>query len=290
MQSLRDNAGPLAISIVGHVLLVALLLFGVRASGNAQPIAGNIIEATVVGTMAVPDQPLPEPIPAPDEIDANAEQARLEEEQRAQAERNERERLAAEEQARQRAEVERLANEEAERKAQEAAAKRAAEEAAKKAQAEAARLAEQKRREEEQRRAAELERERKAAAERARKAQEARRQAEAEDALKAMLAAEEARNSAVDAGLQAAYIAAIKQDIQRSWTPPAISGEIRCEVLVRQARSGTVISVDQVDCGGNAPLERSLEAAVFKADPLPRPDDPNLFDPNLRILFESKDL
>ena len=33
-------------------------------------------------------------------------------------------------------------------------------------------------------------------------------------------------------------------------------------------------------------LRRSVEAAIYKASPLPKPDDPNLYERNLRFIFE----
>ncbi len=305
-----DNGIALAVSVVGHLLIVALLLFGVRASSSAQPIAANIIEASVVGPMSLPGDlpPLPDPLP-PAEIDPEpvvddtaereaAEQeareeaaAKLQEEQDA-----ERQRLADEATEREReAELEhqRLAAEAAERERQAQEQQRLAEEQAAREKQLAEEKAAEEREKARQRRLAEekaqKERERKAAAERARAAQEARRQAEAENSLKDLMAAEEARRDAVDAGLQAQYIARIKQKIERNWSPPPVSANTRCVLLVRQLRTGDLASVDSVDCGGNAPLERSLRAAAERASPFPRPDDPALFDPNLRILFETED-
>jgi colicin import membrane protein len=39
-------------------------------------------------------------------------------------------------------------------------------------------------------------------------------------------------------------------------------------------------------CNGDAAVQRSIEAAVYKASPLPEPDNPMLFDRNLRIIFK----
>ena len=305
MQRFSDNALPMAVSVGGHLLIVVLLLFGLRSTGGAQPIATNIIEGTMVGSLDAPpavvevppepevDEPLPveppEPEPEPDR-EAEAAAQRLEEERQAEAERiAEQQRIA--EQRRAAEEAQRL---EAERQAEQERLAEEARLAEERRQAEAERVAEQKRKEEAARRAEEErrqaeERERKAAADRARAAQEARRQAEAEEALQAQLAEEEARYSAVDAGLQFAYITKIKQKIQRSWSPPAVTGNPKCEVLVRQLRDGTVANIERVDCGGAEPLERSLRAAINRASPLPLPDEASLFDPNLRIVFDPED-
>jgi colicin import membrane protein len=56
-------------------------------------------------------------------------------------------------------------------------------------------------------------------------------------------------------------------------------------VQVRQSATGEVISARVVNCNGDAAVERSIEAAVYKASPLPLPDNRLLFDPNLRFRF-----
>ena len=216
MQPNGDNLTAIAISVGGHILIVLLLLFGLRSSGGAQPVAANIIEGALLVTTAVPDTAVPLPVPAEPVDDSAvrlAEEQRAEEERAAAEQRAEEERAAAEQRAEEerRREADRLREQEAaeqraeqERLAEEARAaeeRRQAEEARleeERRQAEAARVAEEKRKADAERlareRRAEEERERKAAADRARAAQEARRQAEEEAALQAMLADEEARN------------------------------------------------------------------------------------------------
>ncbi|MEO1036168.1 MAG: cell envelope integrity protein TolA [Pseudomonadota bacterium] len=297
-----DNALPLTVTVIGHVLLVALLLVGLRSAGGAQPVAANIIEGAVVGPLEpspIEVEPIPVPIDEPEPIDDNAEQLAREQAEREQREADERRRAEearlAEEQRiaeqQRRAEEQRLVEEK--RRAEEARLaeeKRLAEE---QRLVEEARLAEERRkaeqrRKEQERRAAE-ERERKAAAERARAAQEARRKREAEEALQAAIADEEAVRDAVDSGQQAAYVLAIKQRIQRFWSPPPVSGRVDCVLLVRQLRTGDLANVESVECGGNEPLERSLRSAAERASPFPLPDDMRLWDANLRILFSNED-
>ena len=58
-----------------------------------------------------------------------------------------------------------------------------------------------------------------------------------------------------------------------------------CLVQVRQSATGEVISARVVSCNGDAAVERSIEAAVYKASPLPLPDNWLLFDPNIRFRF-----
>jgi colicin import membrane protein len=53
--------------------------------------------------------------------------------------------------------------------------------------------------------------------------------------------------------------------------------------MVRQTRSGEVISANIVRCNGDDAVKRSVEAAVMRASPLPEPSNPDLFRAELRI-------
>ena len=80
----------------------------------------------------------------------------------------------------------------------------------------------------------------------------------------------------------------IRQKVERNWIrPPGVPDGIRCEVVVRQLRSGEVVSVRVTDCAGGEALIRSIETAVRKASPLPLPRDSSLFDANLRFPFRT---
>jgi len=82
------------------------------------------------------------------------------------------------------------------------------------------------------------------------------------------------------------YQFAIMQQLQRNWIEPAtaIPG-IECTVHVRQLPSGEVVNVSIGTCNGDDTVRRSIEAAVYKASPLPLPSNPSLFDRNLTITF-----
>ena len=80
---------------------------------------------------------------------------------------------------------------------------------------------------------------------------------------------------------------ALRQSIERSWVRPASATEgISCEVSVRQGPGGEVLSVNVGSCNGDDAVRRSVEAAVQKASPLPIPENPSLFERNLRFVFE----
>ncbi len=145
------------------------------------------------------------------------------------------------------------------------------------------RLEEKKRREAEAKRRAERERKKKAEAERRRK-EEARRKAEAERRRKE--AERKAREAELAAQLQAekdareraSVTAAIKRKVQNSWLrPPTVAGQdLQAKVRVRLSETGSVLVVQVVESSGNGAFDRSVEAAVYKADPLPMPSSPRL--------------
>ncbi len=138
--------------------------------------------------------------------------------------------------------------------------------------------------------AEEAERKRKAAeeAERKKKAEEAKQKAadEAERKRKAEEAAQKAREDelreAMEAEQQAGeinrYTGQIQQKLMRNWVRPAGIGEgLKCTLQIRLAGGGNVINAVVIKSSGNEVFDRSAEAAVLKADPLPVPTG-NLFE------------
>ena len=108
--------------------------------------------------------------------------------------------------------------------------------------------------------------------------------------MSAELAAEEQRRVAVDSGLLAKYIALISNRVERSWVKPGSAKPgLNCDVYVTQIPGGEVIDVRIGTCNGDAAVVRSIESAVFRASPLPTPDDPSLFDRNLRFRFKPEE-
>ncbi|HIE55659.1 MAG TPA: cell envelope integrity protein TolA, partial [Chromatiaceae bacterium] len=116
---------------------------------------------------------------------------------------------------------------------------------------------------------------RKAEAERKRKEAEARRRAE-QKAREAELAAQ--LQAEQDERESASTIAAIKRKVNNSWLrPPAAAGrDLEAKVRVRLSESGSVLLVQVVKSSGDGAFDRSVEAAVYKADPLPMPKSPRL--------------
>jgi len=171
------------------------------------------------------------------------------------------------EEKRQQEEQKRIAEENKQREAEEL----------RKKQEEEKRLAEEKRLEEEKKQA-EAEKRRLAEEEQKRKQQE----------LKAQLEAEESQRR-LDS-LRDAYRLAIKQRIERYWLRPQESGKMPdCEVRVLQGPGGIILDVTFGDCpGGTNTYRASIENAVYKAEPLPKPGDPSLFERELIILFNPR--
>ena len=226
------------------------------------------------------------------QIEREAEQER-EAERQAQEQREAQERAAAQEEERLRlaedqrkadleAEKKRVAQAEAEKKrvaAQQAQRQREAEEAAeKKRLADAA--AEKKRLEEEKKKAeaVRIARQKKEAAEAARRARESE--------LSQMLDMERQRSAAVQSGQLDEYMAMVQQKIRRNWNKPAnVREDLECVISVRQIVGGEVIDVNVKRCNGDQAVIRSMEAAIYKASPLPSPPDPSLFERVLEIVF-----
>ncbi|ADE13392.1 protein TolA [Nitrosococcus halophilus Nc 4] len=193
---------------------------------------------------------------------AMAEQARQEAKKQQELEQKRRQ-----EQARlKRLEAERKAKKEEARRKAEAERKRAEEEK-RRAEAEKRRLEEERRRAEEARRKAEEERKKAAAAAR-RKAEEKRRQQE----LQARIEAEQ--NAAqVEAALNR-FETQIQQRVGRYWTrPPSARDNLEVVLQVEMLPDGEVRNVKVVKTSGDRAFDRSAEAAVYKAAPLPVPPD-----------------
>lgn len=170
--------------------------------------------------------------------------------------------------------------------AAEAAAKRVAEQAKKEQEerAEAARVKEQ----EEQ-----AERQKQEAAEKAAQEQEqraAKDKARREAELRAQLAAEERANAARGSAEAASWIALIRDKVTRNWIrPPSARAGVNCEVHVTQVPGGVVTGVQIGSCNGDAAVRESIEAAVYRASPLPMPSNPDLFDRSLKFNFHPDD-
>ena len=294
---LREYPQAILYSLLVHLALLGLL--GFSLDWNIQPPAGptrpeQAIQAVAVDARRV-DQELAA-LKAAEAEKARAEEARLrrlEEAARAAEERRraEQRRIAALE--RQRAEAAKHKAELERRKAEEARRLKAL---AEKRKAEEARLAEiEARRKAEEAARQRAEAKRKAEAEAKRKAEEAARRKAEQAALQAQLAEEQARLAEIqaqrDRELVDQYVDAIRRKVERNWIQPASSRPgLACEVEVRLIPGGEVLEVRIVQGSGDLAFDRSVEAAVYQASPLPLPEDARLFERfrNLRFRFAPK--
>jgi len=254
----RDNYNIIPVFLAGvlHVGILAGMIFAFDFSRPMNPRIPLAIKGTLVSEDEI-RMPPPEPIvePEPD----NSEQLRkeAEEQKRQEDARKERERISRlkKQQVQERAEKKRREEIELERRRAEA----------------------------ERKRLEDVERQR---AENERKRQEAK-EAERQRLLNRELAEEQAHLDAMNSGALARYQYAIQQQIQRNWTKPAsaIAG-LECVINVRQLPGGVVADASIGRCNGDDAVKRSIVAAVHRASPLPDPEDPTLFERNLRITFK----
>jgi len=270
------NLRHLLAALLLHALLIFLLVGGLQCS--RKPVRPPVIQAVLLD----PDRK------------ETAAQKRADEQKRAEQRRQaelERKRLAEAEKKRQE-EARRKVEQEQQRRQAEAEKKRLADEAQRKKAEEARRqkeLAAQKKAEEEARRKQEQEEQReqqeqaqreiqeKARMEEALRQEELRRQADREAAVRA--ASERDRKLAEWADVLARHV-------QRHWIrPSAAAAGFECTVRVQMLPDGTVTSA-RIDrsCGSSA-LDKSVEDAVYRSSPLPRPADPAVFDRDLIITF-----
>jgi colicin import membrane protein len=266
MQRPSDRWVSITLSVLLHAALLGALAYGwllFRRPPRPAPtlaIEAHVVDARSVRGLVQPPQPTPSQAP-PESVgppQPTPEDLAQREQQRAQAE------AAAAEQQRA-----------AERAAAEAAAAAAA-------AAEARAAAERKAREE-------AEAQKRAAEEKQRQA-EAHEQAQREQDLQRDLAAEEEAKKARAGPALASWKAQIQARIQRNWLrPPTARPGIKCVLNVTQVPGGEVTNVSIGECNGDQAVRDSIEAAVYRASPLPPPPDPALFDRQLVIAFTPED-
>ena len=225
------------------------------------PITPLVVKATVV--QEIPDRPprqerQPEPEPPPPDPEPEPEPDNTEELRR----------QAEEEKRIQDALLEQQRLEELKRQEEEAEKRREREEAERK----------KKEEEELERRRIEAERKRQEDIQRQREENERIQREMEEEFRQQQIEDEERRLAKENSPEMQVYIQMMRQKIQRNWSPPASMREdMRCVVYVRQVPGGEVIQVEIRRCNGDEAVRRSIVAAVWKASPLPVPQDADLF-------------
>ena len=268
-----QNLVPVSMAVLLHVIVFTSIVVAFDFS-RPQPFTPLSIQATLVTDVpempkAPPQrepEPAPEPEPEPEPDNSQELKRQAEEQKRREDALLEQKRLEELRKQQEAADRKRKEKEEAERKKREEVERLKREEAEK----ERKRIEAEKKREEDIRRQRE-ENERQ------------RRELEAEQ-RQAELDAEERRLAAANSPAMAAYQFAIGQKIRRNWSVPASAGpDTLCVVRVRQTAGGDIMSVNIVSCNGDEAVRRSVEAAVFKASPLPAPSSPDLFRADLEL-------
>ena len=251
----------ITLSVLLHTALLGALAYGwLLFRRPPRPAPTLAIEAHVVDARSVPGvaQPAPPPQAPPESV--GPPQPTSEELEQREQQRQQEEAAAAEQQ----------------RAAEQAAAEAAAAAAA---AAEARAAAERKAREQ-------AEAQKRAAEEKQRQA-EAQEQAQLEEDLQHDLAAEEQAKKARAGPALASWQSQIAARINRAWLrPPTAQPGIECILNVTQVPGGEVTEVTIGACNGDQAVRESIEAAVYRASPLPPPPDPALFDRHLRIDFK----
>ena len=249
-------------SVLVHAAVVGLLGWGwwrYRAPKPASQLLA--IEATVVMDRsttvapAAPAAPLPAPTPTPTPpaaLETPAAQEQLQTMQYAEEQRAAREHAV--QQVAQEREAQKVAQHAADERSRQERDQRAQQAAEHKAMEAAQRVAQDK----------------------------ARRETE----LRAQLAAEERVNAVRGSAAEAAWMSLIRDRVTNAWIrPPSARAGVNCEVRVTQVPGGVVTGVQIGSCNGDAAVRESIEAAVYRASPLPSPSNPDLFDRNLKFNF-----
>lgn len=85
------------------------------------------------------------------------------------------------------------------------------------------------------------------------------------------------------------YKALILQSISRHWlVPPNVNKKLSAQLLIRVAPGGTVLDVQLTKSSGDDALDRSARAAVFKASPLPVPNESDVFESFRQFVLKVK--
>lgn len=81
------------------------------------------------------------------------------------------------------------------------------------------------------------------------------------------------------------WIAAIRDKVTQSWIrPPDTPSGLDCFVKITQLPSGQVTGAEMQKCNGDSAVKQSIITAIYKASPLPTPDDSQVF--SRIIVFE----
>jgi colicin import membrane protein len=267
-ESLRSHPVAITYSIALHIAIGGALMLGFDFSSGPR----GMQQVTAIRARVV------------DEAVVRREMQRVSEAER--AEQAQREREAADKARRER-EQQRLADER--KRAETERVEEARQEQLRVQREEAAQAQRERDAEEQRKREAEAQRqaEERKRVEEAQRQAEARKQAQLEAELAAALAAEDEARRAEEAGLLDEYLLAITARIQGKWIQPLSARPgLECVINVTQIPNGEVVGVSFGRCNGDDAVKLSIETAVRKASPLPRPPVPALFNRSVEVTFK----
>ncbi len=113
----------------------------------------------------------------------------------------------------------------------------------------------------------------------------ARQRADTDPELQRLLAAEDERRRANEAGQLDEYIRSVENRIYENWIQPvSAQAGLECVVNITLAPSGNVVAVLISHCNVDEALAGSIEAAVLRSSPMPPPIS-SLYAGNLEFFF-----
>ena len=260
------NIIPVTLAVMLHGIVFGSLFVAFDLSREAAPPMPLMMTARLVTEDTVEPPPVRQPEPEPEpEPEAEVQQPDPEELARDRAEEQKRRDDALREQQR----LDDIRRKEAERKAAEDKARREREAEEHRQELEAQRLADIEQQREDNR----LEEER------------LLRESQAE-----IIAADAAQLEAQNSSEAQVYQAMIIQKVRRNWARPGTArDDLECVVAVEQVPGGAVVSARVIQCNGDEIVQRSVEAAVRRASPLPQPSSQILFLRRFNITFTIDD-
>ncbi|MDF1683047.1 MAG: cell envelope integrity protein TolA [Legionellaceae bacterium] len=111
------------------------------------------------------------------------------------------------------------------------------------------------------------------------KQEEKEREAREKEQARLDAAREEVAQRARMAGVVDKYKALILGAIGRQWIlPDQVNNQLSSRFTIRLAPNGSVLDVNLTRSSGDPILDRSAQAAIYKASPLPVPEDPAAFN------------
>jgi hypothetical protein len=86
------------------------------------------------------------------------------------------------------------------------------------------------------------------------------------------------------------YMGQLDARIQRAWMRPRTpigAKRFECRTRIEQDEAGNVLSVELLNCNGDAGWQRSLVSAIQRASPLSAPPEPSVVSPTLLLSFDA---